>query len=69
MTTRILVIEDQEDNRRSRRVKQIFLNLVENAIKFSPTGGPLTATARRANWSIGQLVNSSGPVDRLLTLA
>jgi signal transduction histidine kinase len=47
------------------RFKQICFNLLSNAVKFTPDGGTVRVTARRVNWSSGQSVDSSGPIDKL----
>ncbi len=47
------------------RIKQITFNLLSNAVKFTPNGGRVTVTARRVDWSSSQIVDSSGPIDRL----
>jgi GAF domain-containing protein len=49
------------------RFKQILFNLLSNAVKFTPDGGRITLTARRVDWSNGQVVDSSRPVDQLTT--
>lgn len=49
------------------RFKQILFNLLSNAIKFTPDGGRITLTARRVDWSNGQVVDSSRPIDQLTT--
>ena len=49
------------------RFKQILFNLLSNAVKFTPNGGRITLTARRVDWSNGQVVDSSRPIDQLTT--
>jgi signal transduction histidine kinase len=46
------------------RLRQILFNLLSNAIKFTPDGGLITVAARRVNWSNGQIVDSSRPIDQ-----
>ncbi len=45
------------------RFKQVLFNLLSNAVKFTPAGGQITLTARRVEWSNGQEVDSSRPID------
>jgi signal transduction histidine kinase len=49
------------------RFKQICLNLLSNAVKFTPREGRITLAARKVNWSIGQSIDSSLPIDSSTT--
>jgi signal transduction histidine kinase len=42
-------------------------HLLENAVKFTPKGGHVMVTARLVEWSSGQMVDSSQPIDQLTT--
>jgi PAS domain S-box-containing protein len=44
-----------------RAVKQIVLNLLSNAVKFTPSGGQVWLSARRAQGGIAIVVRDNGP--------
>ena len=43
------------------RLVQVFSNLVENALKFTPPGGEVQLSARRANGALLATVSDTGP--------
>jgi signal transduction histidine kinase len=43
-----------------RKVKQIVLNLLSNAVKFTPRGGAVSVTAKRANGAAEIAVTDTG---------
>ncbi len=65
-----LVVDDLDTiSADERKVKQIFFNLLTNAVKFTPNGGEITVTARRENGNALISVRDSGigidPEDQL----
>jgi signal transduction histidine kinase/signal transduction protein with GAF and PtsI domain len=57
-----LEIEEQlgEVNADERKFKQIMLNLLSNAVKFTPDGGKVDVSARRANGAVEVAVCDTG---------
>lgn len=48
-------------NGHDSRLSQVFTNLIDNARSFSPEGGRITVTARRANGMVEVIVDDCGP--------
>jgi signal transduction histidine kinase/CheY-like chemotaxis protein len=46
------------------KLGQILVHLLGNAVKFTPEGGKVRVSSRQVDWSTGQLVDSSRPIDQ-----